>query len=159
MRLPDAPQASSPFWWFWERFTDFHTAVYKASQGRIAGSYDGAPIALVESVGRKSGKRRTHPLICREVDGDLVVVASKGGIDRHPAWYLNLKANPETTAWWKGEKRRVRARDATDAERERLWPLMVETYRPYESYQRRTERRIPVVVLERGLPESAYARM
>ncbi len=148
MKLPPAPQARSPFWWFWERFTDFHTVVYKASHGRIGGTAYGAPVVLIESLGRKSGQRRTHPLICREVDGNLVIVASKGGIDRHPAWYLNLKANPETTAWWQGKKRRVRARDATDDERERLWPMMVEVYPPYESYQRRTDRRIPVVVLE-----------
>jgi deazaflavin-dependent oxidoreductase (nitroreductase family) len=105
-------------------------------------------VVLVESVGRKSGKRRTHPLICGEDGGNLVIVASKGGIERHPAWYLNLMANPETTAYWRGEKRRVRARDATDAERQRLWPMMVSIYRPYETYQRRTERKIPVVVLE-----------
>ncbi|HEX6585653.1 MAG TPA: nitroreductase family deazaflavin-dependent oxidoreductase [Solirubrobacterales bacterium] len=148
MKLPSAPQAQSRFWWFWERFTDFHTLVYKTSRGRIGGTAYGAPIALVESVGRKSGKRRTHPLICRADGENLVLVASKGGIDRNPAWYLNLKANPETTAWWKGRKRRFRARDATDAERERLWPMMVEIYRPYEGYQRRTERKIPVVVLE-----------
>lgn len=148
MKLPSAPQAQSRFWWFWERFTDFHTLVYKTSRGRIGGTAYGAPIALVESVGRKSGKRRTHPLICRADGENLVLVASKGGIDRNPAWYLNLKANPETTAWWKGRKRRFRARDATDAERERLWPMMVAIYRPYESYQRRTERKIPVVVLE-----------
>ncbi|HEU4980067.1 MAG TPA: nitroreductase family deazaflavin-dependent oxidoreductase [Solirubrobacterales bacterium] len=148
MKLPPAPQAQSRFWWFWERFTDFHALVYKASRGRIGGTAYGAPIALVESVGRTSGKRRTHPLICRPDGENLVLVASKGGIDRHPAWYLNLRANPETTAWWKGRQRRVRARDATDAERERLWKMMVEIYRPYESYQRRTERKIPVVVLE-----------
>jgi deazaflavin-dependent oxidoreductase (nitroreductase family) len=148
VKLPPAPQARSPFWWFWERFTDFHTVVYKASHGRIGGRSMGAPVVLVESVGRKSGKRRTHPLICGEDGDNLVVVASKGGIDRHPAWYLNLMANPETMAYWRGEKRRVRARDATDTERERLWPMMVETYRPYESYQRRTERKIPIVVLE-----------
>ncbi|MGA8219878.1 MAG: nitroreductase family deazaflavin-dependent oxidoreductase [Solirubrobacterales bacterium] len=146
--MPDAPQASSPFWWFWERFTDFHTVAYKASHGRIGGKAYGAPVALVESVGRKSGKRRTHPLICRADGDNLVVVASKGGIDRHPAWYLNLMAKPETNAWWKGEKRRVRAREATGAERERLWPMMVELYPTYEQYQRRTDRQIPVVVLE-----------
>jgi F420H(2)-dependent quinone reductase len=148
LKTPPAPQAHSPFWWFWERFTDVHTVTYKLTGGRIGGSYSGAPIALVESVGRKSGKHRTHPLIC-QADGDnLVVVASKGGVEKHPAWYLNLKARPETTAWWKGGKRRVRARDATDSERERLWPMMVAVYRPYESYQRRTERQIPVVILE-----------
>lgn len=148
MKTPPAPQAHSPFWWFWERFTDAHTVTYKLSGGRIGGTYNGAPIALVESVGRKSGKHRTHPLICRDDGENLVVVASKGGIERHPAWYLNLMASPETNAWWKGHKRRVRAHEATGAERERLWPMMVEVYPPYEDYQRRTDRQIPVVVLE-----------
>jgi deazaflavin-dependent oxidoreductase (nitroreductase family) len=145
---PPAPQADSRFWWAWERFTDLHTIAYKLSRGRIGGRAMGAPVALVESVGRRSGKRRTHPLIATE-DGDtLIVVASKGGIDRHPAWYLNLKANPETIAWWEGRKRSVRARDADPSERERLWPKMVDLYPPYASYQRRTDRQIPVVILE-----------
>jgi F420H(2)-dependent quinone reductase len=77
-----------------------------------------------------------------------VLIASKGGTDRHPAWYHNLKANPETTAWWKGEKRPVRARDATEEEREPLWRMMAEAYPDYDSYQSRCERQIPVVVLE-----------
>ena len=146
----DAPQADRKgFWWVWERFTSLHTALYRLSRGRIGARMpQGSPIGLVESVGRRSGKRRTHPLIV-ERDGDnFVIVASKGGVEKHPAWYLNLMANPETTVNWRGEKHRVRAREAEGAERERLWDQMVETYRPYASYQRRTERRIPVVVLE-----------
>jgi deazaflavin-dependent oxidoreductase (nitroreductase family) len=149
MRLPDAPQASSPLWWLWERFTTAHAAAYKLSGGRLGGTAYGAPVVLVESVGRKSGKRRTHPLLCLEDGDDLVIVASKGGVERHPAWYLNLKANPETSVNWRGEERRVRAREATEAERERLWPRLVEMYPAYAHYQKRTERRIPVVVLER----------
>jgi deazaflavin-dependent oxidoreductase (nitroreductase family) len=148
VKLPPAPQANSPFWRLWELGTSAHVAAYKLSGGRIGGGYYGAPVALVESVGRKSGKHRTHPLICRADGDNLVVVASKGGIERHPAWYLNLKANPETNAWWKGKRRAVRARDAAGEERERLWPMMVETYPSYEDYQRRTERQIPLVVLE-----------
>jgi deazaflavin-dependent oxidoreductase (nitroreductase family) len=86
--------------------------------------------------------------MCLEDGENLVVVASKGGIDKHPAWYLNLQANPETKVNWRGDKRRVRVRDATDEERERLWPLVVEMYSSYADYQKRTERRIPVVILE-----------
>ena len=108
----------------------------------------GAPIVLVDSVGRKSGKRRTHPLICDEQGENIVVVASKGGIDKHPAWYLNLMANPDTEINWRGEQRRVRAREAEGEERERLWKRMVEVYRDYAQYQSRTDRRIPVIVLE-----------
>jgi deazaflavin-dependent oxidoreductase (nitroreductase family) len=146
--LPAAPNSSSPLWWFWERFTDLHTAAYKVSGGRLGGTAYGVPVALVESVGRRSGKRRTHPLLCQEDGDDLVLIASKGGTDRHPAWYHNLKAHPETSAWWKGEKRSVRAREAAGPERERLWRMMADAYPEYESYQRRTERRIPVMVLE-----------
>jgi F420H(2)-dependent quinone reductase len=147
-KLPAAPQAQSPLWWFWERFTDLHTVAYKASHGRIGGTAYGVPVVLVESVGRKSGKKRTHPLLCAEDGDNLVVIASKGGIHKHPAWYLNLKANAETTAWWKGEKRRVRARQAAGEERERLWRMMADAYPTYEDYQRRTDREIPVMVLE-----------
>ena len=148
VKLPEAPQAESPFWRLWEVGTSGHTTVYKLTRGRIGGKYQGAPVALVESVGRKSGKRRTHPLLCTEDGENLVVIASKGGVDRHPAWYHNLMANPETTANWYGDVRRVRAREATGDERERLWEKMVDVYPPYASYQRRTERQIPVVVLE-----------
>ncbi len=144
----EAPQADSRFWWFWERGTSLHTHLYKLSRGRIGGKIRDCEVALVESVGRKSGKRRTHPLMCREDGENLVVVASKGGIDRHPAWYLNLKTNPETVAWWHGRKRRVRMRETQGAERDRLWERMVEVWPDYEGYQRRTERRIPVMVLE-----------
>jgi F420H(2)-dependent quinone reductase len=148
-KLPPAPQAESRgYWWLWERFTGLHAAAYRLSRGRIGGRFMDAPVVLVESIGRRSGKRRTHPLMCGEDGDNLVIVASKGGIDAHPAWYLNLMANPETTAHWRGERRRVRAREAEGAERERLWEKMVGVYRPYASYQRRTERRIPIVVLE-----------
>lgn len=148
VRLPDAPPANSPFWWFWERFTSLHAALYRTSGGRIGGSAYGAPIVLVDSVGRRSGKRRTHPLICDEQGENIVLVASKGGVDRHPAWYLNLMANPETEINWRGKRRRVRAREAEGDERERLWKRMVEVYPAYAHYQSRTDRRIPVVVLE-----------
>jgi len=147
-KLPPAPQAQSPLWWFWERFTDVHTVAYKASGGRLGGTAYGVPVVLLESVGRKSGKRRTHPLLCGEDGENLVVIASKGGVHRHPAWYLNVKANPDTVAWWKGKKRRVRAREAQGEERERLWKMMADAYPTYEDYQRRTDRQIPVVVLE-----------
>ncbi len=147
-----APQADSRAWWFWERFTSLHATAYRLSRGRVGGTYapfsEDAPVALVESVGRKSGKRRIHPLVCGRDGDSFVIVASKGGIDRHPAWYLNLIAHPETTVNWRGEKHRVRAREAERAERERLWEKMVELNPTYASYQRRTERRIPVMVLE-----------
>jgi F420H(2)-dependent quinone reductase len=147
-KLREAPQADSAFWKFWEVGTSGHAALYRLTKGRIGGRYQGAPVALVDSVGRKSGKRRTHPLVCTEDGENLVIVASKGGVNRHPAWYHNLMANPETKANWYGDVRQVRAREVEGAERERLWAQMVETYPTYEAYQRRTDRRLPVILLE-----------
>jgi deazaflavin-dependent oxidoreductase (nitroreductase family) len=148
MKVPPAPQADSPFWRFWEVGTSGHSAIYRLTKGKIGGSYQGAPVALVDSVGRKSGKRRTHPLLCSEDGENLVIVASKGGVEKHPAWYHNLMANPETTANWYGDVRKVRARETDGEERERLWGLMTEVYPTYKAYQRRTDRQIPVIVLE-----------
>lgn len=148
MKPPPAPQADSRFWTLWRGLTELHTGIYKLSRGRIGGTSQGAPVLLLEHVGRKSGKERTNPLICTEDGHDLIVIASKGGIEKHPAWYLNLMANPETDVWWRGRKRRVRAREASGEERERLWQKMVGVYAPYADYQRRTDRQIPVIVLE-----------
>ena len=149
MKLPTRPAGRARrFWWIWERFTDVHTAAYKAQRRPARRQAYGAPVVLVESVGRKSGKRRTHPLLCLPDGDNLVIVASKGGIDKHPAWYHNLMANPETTAWWKGEKRRVRAREADREERRAPLGDDGRGLPDYEDYQRRTDRQIPVVVLE-----------
>lgn len=148
LKAPEAPQAGSPWWRIWEVGTSGHAALYRLTKGKLGGTYQGAPVALVDSVGRKSGKRRTHPLLAAEDGDNLVVVASKGGIDKHPAWYHNLMANPETEANWYGDVRRVRARETSGAERERLWAKMTEIYPTYNAYQRRTERQIPVIVLE-----------
>ena len=149
MRLPDAPQAKSPFWWFWERFTDVHTVAYKASHGRLGGTYGKAPVALVESVGRKSGKRRTHPLLATKDGENIVVIASKGGVPQAPGLVPQPDGQP-------GDHRQLVRRGPADAsaretegeERERLWKQMTDVYPTYEDYQRRTDRRIPVILLE-----------
>ena len=108
----------------------------------------GGPILLLDHVGRRSGKRRTNPLLYLPDGQNLAIVASKGGVDTHPAWWHNLQANPETTVQVGGDRRRVRARQATAPERARLWPRLVEMYPSYARYQSRTERQIPVVILE-----------
>src|SRR5918992_1030808 len=132
----------------WHNFTRLHVLAYRASGGRIGRDFRGAPVALVDHVGRKSGKRRTSPLIYG-VDGDnIVIVASFGGARRDPVWWPNLKANPRTTVQIGPERREAVARQATPDEKARIWPRMVEIYPPYEDYQRRTERDIPVVLLE-----------
>jgi len=105
-------------------------------------------VLLLTARGRKTGKARTTPLLYLQ-DGDrLVVVASKGGAPRHPAWFLNLAANPEVTVERGRERLAMRAREADDEERARYWPQVVAMYPGYEKYQQKTSRRIPLVVLE-----------
>lgn len=127
-----------------------HTLAYRATRGLIGHRIPGlrAPILLLEHVGAKSGKRRTSPLLYIPDDERYVIVASKGGYPRNPAWFHNLRANPDATVQVGSAKLEVRARVATGDERERLWRRAVELYAPYAEYQRRTERQIPLVVLE-----------
>lgn len=103
---------------------------------------------LLTTVGRKSGNILTIPLIFGEADGAYVVIASKGGAERHPAWYLNLTNDPNVTVQVKADRMDVRARVAEGEERERLWSMMRGIYAPYDDYQAKTSRQIPVVVLE-----------
>jgi F420H(2)-dependent quinone reductase len=137
-------------WPVTRRLMAAHTALYKASGGRIGHTAPGLPtMLLLDHVGAKSGKRRTAPLLYFRDGDDLVIVASKGGYPKHPAWFHNLKANPETSVQVGREKRAVRARVASEAERERLWPMAVRSYRGYRDYQERSKgRTIPLVVLE-----------
>lgn len=137
-------------WPVLRRAMGLHTALYKASGGRVGHQFPGTPKMLIlEHVGAKSGRVRSAPLVYFTDGDDVVIVASKGGFPKNPAWYYNLKAHPETTVQVGREKRAVRAREATPAEHERLWPMAVRTYSGYADYQERTERKIPLIVLER----------
>ena len=104
---------------------------------------------LLDHVGAKSGRRRTSPLGYFTDGDDVVIVASKGGHPRHPAWFHNLMATPDTTIQLGSERRDVHARAAMAEERARLWPKAVEAYGGYGGYQERTDRVIPLVILER----------
>jgi F420H(2)-dependent quinone reductase len=128
-----------------------HTFVYRASGGLIGHTIPGAPpTLLLTHVGAKSGQKRISPLTYTRGDGDdLVLVASKGGYPKNPAWFHNLKAHPDTEVQVGREHRQVHARVATPEERERLWPRVVDNYGGYAEYQKRTERTIPLVILER----------
>jgi F420H(2)-dependent quinone reductase len=126
-----------------------HTVAYRATGGLIGHRVPGAPpMLLLDHIGAKSGKVRTTPLAYLADGDDVVLVASKGGHPRHPAWFHNLMANPETTIQVGSERRAVFARVADDQERARLWPEVVELYGGYQGYQERTDREIPLVVLE-----------
>jgi deazaflavin-dependent oxidoreductase (nitroreductase family) len=104
---------------------------------------------LLTHVGAKSGTKRTAPLLYVPIDDEIAIIASKGGYPKNPAWFHNLKANPDTTVQIGRERRPVHARIATGEERERFWDRAVELWPAYRDYQARTDRQIPVVVLDR----------
>jgi deazaflavin-dependent oxidoreductase (nitroreductase family) len=106
-------------------------------------------ILILFTTGRKSGEPRTHALIFEDWADAYLVVASKGGTDAPPAWFLNLQANPVAEIQIKAERFAVRARVASDAEKPEMWAKMVAAWPDYEDYQKKTDRVIPVVVLER----------
>jgi deazaflavin-dependent oxidoreductase (nitroreductase family) len=124
-----------------------HAGVYRATGGKLFGRMGTSPILLLNTVGRKSGNKRATPLLY-VVDGeDFVIIASKGGTPTHPAWYLNLKANPDVTVEVGDRKVRVRAEEVSGEEKARLWQKMSEMYPTYDDYQNKTERQIPLLVL------------
>jgi F420H(2)-dependent quinone reductase len=128
-----------------------HTALYRASGGRIGHTIPGigGRMLLLDHVGAKSGTKRTSPLLYFRDGENLVIVASKGGYPKHPAWYHNLIANPDSEVQVGAERRAVHAHVATAEERERLWPRAVKTYHGYADYQERSKgREIPLVILE-----------
>jgi deazaflavin-dependent oxidoreductase (nitroreductase family) len=131
-------------------FGDQHVERYEATDGEEGHDWEGGTqILILTTVGRKSGEERKAPLIYGEHDGHRLIVASKGGADEPPAWYVNLKANPEVRVQVKDDKYTARARDATPEEQAETWPIMVGHWPAYEEYQKKTDRPIPVVVLER----------
>src|SRR3954447_192283 len=141
------PQPGTPAFRVWGVVTDLNVAAYRATGGRIGGKVDDAPVCLLHHVGRKSGKERVTPLLYLPDGDDVVLVASMGGQPKHPAWYHNLKARPETVVEVGRERRPVLARIVAPEEKAKVWPRLVELYPGYATYQRRTDRDIPVVVL------------
>ncbi len=127
-----------------------HRTVLKVSGGRIGWTAGNMPVLELTTIGRKSGQPRTVMLTSPLQEGDsIVIVASRGGDDVHPAWYLNLRDTPEVTVRWKGgEPKRMIARVADDDERARMWPIITEQYKNYGGYQDRTDREIPLVLLD-----------
>lgn len=136
-------------WPFVTQVMKAHTLLYRLTDGRIGHTFPGLPtMLLLDHVGAKSGTKRTSPLLYIRDGDNLVIVASKGGYPSHPGWYHNLRAHPDTTVQVGSERREVHARVATPEERERLWPRAVESYGNYREYQKRTDREIPLVILE-----------
>ena len=132
-------------------YGDEHVRRYQETDG--AEGYDwrnGTTILLLTTRGRKSGEPRVHPLIYRDWDGAQLVVASKGGAPQPPAWFRNLQEDPDVQVQIKGERFPARARVATPDEKPAMWRHMTEVWPDYDAYQNKTDREIPVVVLERA---------
>ena len=126
-----------------------HRLILTLSGGRILNTPFGMPAVELHMVGRKSGQPRSTLLTTPiHDDARVVLVASKGGDDRHPEWYLNIVANPDVELTMDGTTRPMRARTASSEEKAELWPQIVKVYKGYDGYQRRTQRDIPVVICE-----------
>ena len=127
-----------------------HVRRYRETDGEVGHIWRrGAKTLLLTTNGRKTGNPTTIPLIYEQVGDDYVIVASKGGAPRHPGWYRNLSKDPAVRVQVKGEVFDARARTTSGEERERLWKAAAQQWPDYDAYQTRTEREIPVVVLER----------
>ena len=125
-----------------------NTWIYRVSGGRWMGRFpSGAPVCLLTTQGRKSGQRRTVPLLFLADGDDLVIVASQGGAPQHPAWYFNLVADPAAEVQIGRRIFAAAARVVNEQEKAALWPRLVAIYPPYDAYQQRTTRSIPVVRL------------
>jgi deazaflavin-dependent oxidoreductase (nitroreductase family) len=125
-----------------------HLHRYVATDGENGHEWRGVPTLLLTTRGRRSGNLRRTPLIYGRAGQDYVVVASQGGRPQHPGWFHNLRAEPEVTIQVKADEMPARARVAEGEERARLWGMMAAIWPAYDDYQARTEREIPVVVLE-----------
>jgi len=126
---------------------DEHVRRYRESDGEVGYEWNGAPTLLLTTTGRKTGEARTSALIFARDGDDYVIVASVGGMPKHPAWYLNLQADPSATIQVKGDIIEVVARTASDDDKARLWEIVNRVWPNYDVYQSRTDRVIPVVVL------------
>ena len=126
-----------------------HRSILAVSAGRLGGKLGRMPVVELHTVGRTSGRRRSTMLTAPiHGPGRYVLVASKGGDDRNPEWYVNLCADPEVELTVHGETRPYRARTASEEEKAELWPEIVAAYPGYDGYRRRTSRNIPVVICE-----------
>jgi len=125
-----------------------HRFIYRLSGGRIFIRSLGCPVILLTTMGRKSGEPRTAPIFGFPEGQSVVVVPSNAGKEHYPSWYLNLRANPQAQVQLGREVRQLKAREATPEECERLWPILIHRYGGFEFYRQRTDRHIPILILD-----------
>ncbi|WP_055482349.1 nitroreductase family deazaflavin-dependent oxidoreductase [Sphaerimonospora mesophila] len=130
-------------------FGQEHVKRYLETHGAEGHDWQGTTVAILTTTGRRSGRKRSTPLIYQPYGDAYLVVASKGGADEHPLWYRNLQADPEVEFQIRGERFRARARTATPEERPDMWRTMTATWPAYDEYAAKTDREIPIVVIER----------
>jgi F420H(2)-dependent quinone reductase len=128
-----------------------HRWLYRGSSGKWGRTSFGSPILLLTTTGRRTGRPRTWPLTYLPEGERLIVIASNGGQPNHPAWYLNLRANPHVYVQLRDRTQAMIAQEAQGDERAQLWSRVVREYPAYEGYQRKTDREIPVVILRPGV--------
>jgi deazaflavin-dependent oxidoreductase (nitroreductase family) len=131
-------------------FGDEHVRRYRETDGEEGHDWQGTQTLLLTTKGRKSGEQRTTPLIYGQSGEDYLIVASKGGADEPPAWYLNIEADPEVELQVKADRFNARARTATAEEKPEMWRTMTAHWPQYDEYQSKTSREIPIVVLSRA---------
>jgi F420H(2)-dependent quinone reductase len=134
--------------WLFRQFARMQVFVYRRSGGRRMGHLRGMPVLLLTTVGRRTGKRRVTPVMYIRDGDNFVITASNNGSDKQPNWFINLKANPQTTIEVEGMTRGATAHQASPEEKGRLWPQLVERAPFFEGYQKSTSRDIPMIILQ-----------
>jgi deazaflavin-dependent oxidoreductase (nitroreductase family) len=131
--------------------SDWNTKIieeFRSNDGKVGGPFEGAPLLILHTRGRRSGRPRENPLAYQKLDDGFAVFGSKGGMPTHPEWYRNVLANPDVEVEVGTQRLRVKAREALGAERERIWTKQKELMPGFAEYEQKTERVIPVIVLE-----------
>lgn len=128
-------------------FLNVHVLIYRLTSGKVMGAFGANTILLLDMVGRKTGKKRTTPLMYFRDGNNYVISASAGGADANPAWYYNLKSNPETTIQVKGDKIKVIAQEASPDKRKKLWTQLTSLAPQFKQYEKKTKRTIPMFIL------------
>ncbi len=133
---------------FIKPFSKLNVFVYKLTRGLLMGQFQGRPVMLVTMTGAKTGNKRTIPLMYVPYKEGVIVVGSQGGAPKSPVWVKSIQQNPNVVVQYKGNKMELKARQVDDTEKAEVWPTCVENYAPYEDYQARTDRNIPVFICE-----------